>query len=201
MNEKKNYSGGITCEQFLFHEMRITAALLMQGLSCAEVQHKVYRENLFQYPTERTIKRIANACLKRIDAMESDELTAILANGSVSVAKQIALYAMMKQNSIVQDFMIYIIGEKYRTQDFVLTKKDMNLFFLDLQERVESTASWTDKTIGKIKQILLKILAECGYLENTKSEILQPVYLYLELEKELTNKGEFEMMTAFNYFI
>ena len=50
-----NYSGALTREQFLFHEMRITARLKLEGLSDRDVLTRVYNDNLFQYPTEKEI--------------------------------------------------------------------------------------------------------------------------------------------------
>lgn len=50
-------------------------------------------------------------------------------------AKQICLYAMMKQYRLVWDFMIMVIGENYRIRDDTFTQKDINVFFMQLQEQ------------------------------------------------------------------
>ena len=52
------YNGSLTREQFMFREMRIVARLYKNGLSNAEITDTVYRDNLFQYPTERVIKKL-----------------------------------------------------------------------------------------------------------------------------------------------
>ena len=111
--KKNNYSGGLTREQFLFYEIRITAQLVLEGYSRKEIIENIYTNNLFQFPTERTIKLIANACFIRIDALDSDELLHHLVQDGAEVGKQINLYAIMCENSIVRDFMIDVIGEKY----------------------------------------------------------------------------------------
>ena len=195
------YNGGLTREQFLFYEIKIVASLITQGFSRDEIAEKIIDENLFQFPTERMFKSITTCCFKRIDALASDNLTYLLANASADVAKQVNLYAMMKYNRIVWDFMITVIGEKYRTRDFSFSKKDMNLFFYRLQEQNDSVASWSDQTIAKIKQVLIKSLVECGYLENSKSEQLNPVYIVPELEDEIKAKNDFEALAAFNCFV
>ena len=59
----------LTREQFLPHEMRIVAALRMQGASDEQVIVRVKSENLFQYPTERMVANRATVCLRRLDAM------------------------------------------------------------------------------------------------------------------------------------
>ncbi len=119
------YNGSLTREQFLFYEIRTVAALLQQGLSRDEILEKIKQENLFQFPTERMISSIANTCFKRIDALESATLVFHLAIAPADVAKQINLYAMMKYNRIVWDFMTTVIAEKYRTQEFEFSKKDL----------------------------------------------------------------------------
>ena len=48
-------SGQITREQFLFYEMRTTAKLMADGLDDSEILLRIAEDNLFQYPTEKTI--------------------------------------------------------------------------------------------------------------------------------------------------
>ena len=194
------YNGGLTREQFLFFETKTLAKLLFEGKSIDEALFFIKQENLFQFPTERMIESIANSCYRRLQALESDTLIEVIATSSVDVAKQVNLYAMMKQNRIVWDFMTTVIGEKFRTQDFSFSKKDTSGFMFQLQEQNEDVATWSDSTIQKIKQVLVKILVECGYLDNTKSEILNPVYLYPELEEEIRDKNDLAALPAFNFF-
>ena len=194
------YNGGLTREQFLFYEIRIVAALVLQGLNREEILIKINEENLFQFPTERMINNITKACFRRIDALNSEALVEHLAFASVDVAKQINLYAMMKYNRIVWDFMCTVIAEKFRTQDFSFSKKDINLFFLRLQEQDEAVASWSDQTINKIKQVLVKSLCECGYIDSVKSETLNIVNIVPELEDVIKENNDFAALPAFNCF-
>jgi len=195
-----HYSGGLTREQFLFYEIRIVASLICQGKNRDEIQAEIFTENLFQFPTERTIRKIVNTCFRRIDALNSEELVQHLAESSVQVGKQINLYAIMCENSIVYDFMTEVIGEKFRSQELDFSQKDVNLFFMELVEKVPAVNDWSDSTIKKLKQVLVKFLVECEYLDNTKSEQLQPVYLYPELEESIRAKNDMDALTAFNCF-
>ena len=111
----KHYSGGLTREQSLFYEIRIVASLLYEGISRDEICHRIVQENLFQYPTERMVRTMTNICFKQIDALASKELIYHLANASAGIAKQINLYAIMRENGIVYDFMTNVISEKLRT--------------------------------------------------------------------------------------
>lgn len=195
-----DYNGGLTREQFLFYEIRVVAALLQQGLNRAEILEKIKRENLFQFPTERMISSIANTCFKRIDALESETLVYHLANAPADVARQINLYAMMKYNRIVWDFMTTVIAEKYMTREFEFSKKDLNLFFFRLQEQNDSVASWSNSTISKIKQVLTRSLVECGYLDSVRATKLNPVTIAPELEDEIRASSGTAALAAFNCF-
>ena len=139
-----DYNGSLTREQFLFFEIRVVASLIAEGLNRDEILKMIQEENLFQFPTERMISSIAGTCFKRIDALESETLVYQLANAPADVAKQINLYAMMRYNKVVWDFMTTVIAEKYRTQEFEFSKKDLNVFFFRLQEQNDTVASWSD---------------------------------------------------------
>ena len=197
---KNEYNGGLTREQFLFYEIRVVAALVADGISRSEIIERIKEDNLFQFLTERMIASIANTCFQRIDALNSDVLVELLAHAATDVAKQINLYAMMKYNRIVWDFMATVIGEKYRTQEFDFSKKDLNLFFFQLQEQNDTVASWSDGTINKIKQVLTKALVECEYLDSARSTQLNPVSITPELEDEIRANNDMVALAAFNCF-
>lgn len=194
------YNGGLTREQFLFFEIRIVASLLSQGLSREETVARIKAENLFQFPTERMISSIAGTCFRRIEALDSEVLVYHLANAPATAAKQINLYAMMKYNRIVWDFMTLVIAEKYRTREFDFSKKDLNVFFLRLRAKDASVASWSDGTIQKIKQVLTRALVECGYLDTPRSTRLNNVTIEPELEDEIRSVGDSAALPAFNCF-
>ena len=194
------YNGGLTREQFLFYEIRIVASLQLQGLSREEIVEEIKHANLFQFPTERMISSIAGTCFKRLDALGSETLVYHLANAPAEVAKQINLYAMMKYNRIVWDFMTTVIGEKFRTQELAFSGKDLNIFFFDLQEQNDTVASWRDSTINKIKQVLKRSLVECEYLDSVRATQLNLVFISPELEDEIRANHDLAALPAFNCF-
>lgn len=194
------YNGGLTREQFLYYEIRIVSSLCLEGYSREEIVKKITDENLFQFPTERMNASIAGTCFKRLDALDSQTLMYHLANAPAEVAKQINLYAMMKYNKIVWDFMTIVIGEKFRTQEFEFSRKDLNVFFLGLQEQNDTVASWSDSTIKKIKQVLTKMLVECEYIDTNKSTKLNAVSICPELEDEIRANNDLAALPAFNCF-
>lgn len=200
MNIPTEYKGAITREQFLFHEMRTIAKLALEGKSDNEIMDEVIRDNLFQYPTERTVKSIVKACLKRIHLLEDNNLVDTIAYGALDSARQVCLLAMMLQFRVVYEFMVTVIGEKYRLKDFSFSQRDLNVFFTRLQEQNDVVASWSDLTIKKIKQVLTKLLVDNEYLDNRKSEDLNNVLIDFGLKNALIENRKYDILSAFNYF-
>ena len=194
------YSGSLTAEQFLFYEIRIASKLYIQGISVDNAASKIREDNLFQYPTERQISRMTKACYRRLDALNNQILIQELSSAPVEIAKQINLYAIMRYNRLVWDFMIQVIGEKFRTQDFSFERKNLNTFFSRLQAQDDSVASWSDNTISKIKSVLVRFLVETEYLDHFKSTTLNPVFLCEELEQGIRENDDTEVLPAFNCF-
>lgn len=195
------YNGSLTREQFLFFEMRITAKLMTEGLSDDEVVVRIIEENLFQYPTERSVKKMARVCIERLNAMRDQSLVQAIASQSSEIAKQICLYAIMKYSKLVYEFMVTVIGDKYSSKDYSFGRIDLNVFFMRLQEQDDDVASWSDATIQKIKQVITRMLVETEYIDNTKSDHLNPIWLNPILENVLQERGETEVLKAFNYFL
>ncbi len=187
----------ITREQFLFNEMRIVAKLLCEGKNDKEIIDEVVNNNLFQFPTEKMIDNICKVCLARFHAVDSNELISIVAHDPSDVAKQACLYIMMNYYRIVRDFMITVIGEKFRTKDMSFTKMDINSFFTRMQEQNDTVASWSDSTISKSKQVLKKLLIDNGYLDNLKSETLNTILLDFSVKEAIEHIGDREVLIAF----
>jgi hypothetical protein len=194
------YNGNLTAEQFLFYEMRIVSKLYINGNSTEDIIEHVQRDNLFQYPTERKNSRMVRACVKRLIALNNEKLVCELANAPVETAKQINLYAMMCVNRLIREFLIDLIGEKYRQQDFSYTKKDINVFFSQLREQNDEIAAWGEQTIAKLKQVLTKCLIEVEMLDNVRDTTLNPIFISAELERGIRENNDLTVLAAFNCF-
>lgn len=194
------YTASFTREQFMFYEMRITAQLMLDGKTDVEIIEEVLNNNLFQYPTEKSSKRMTRACLKRLKILDNTQLIDIIANGAYDSSKQVCLLAMMKQYRVINEFFITVIGEKYRLKDFSLSKRDLNIYFSRIQEQDDKVASWSVSTISKLKQVLLKLLVDIGYLDNTKSEKLNYVLIDFNLKHILIDNKDYATLSAFNCF-
>ena len=174
--QESGYKASLTREQFLFHEMRIVAKQMVQGEDLASMIQIIAANNLFQYPTERMTAGMVRACYRRLNLLNSEH------------------------NRLVWDFMVTVIGEKYRNQDFSYGKLDMTSFFIRLQEQNDAIADWSESTVKKLKSVLNRILRENDYLDSIKAGHLNPVWLYPELENVILTNGDQAVLPAFNRF-
>ena len=198
MNGNSDYYGGITAEQFLFYEIRIAAKFYLESVPVEDAIKKIKEENLFQYPTERSTSRMVKSCYKRLDALDNYQLRYALAFSPSNIAKQINLYAIMRWNRIVWDFMTKVIATKYKNLDLNFSKADLNRFFAELQDENEAISKWSESTISKLKMVLVKMLVETQFLESTRSTTLKPIIISDELENGIRTNNDFAALAAFN---
>lgn len=153
-----------------------------------------------EYPTERIIKNNASACYRRLSLLGDHSLIEAIANQSFETTKQIVLYAIMKDNLLVWEFMATVIGEKYRVQDFSYGRSVLNNYFLRLQEQNDVIASWSDSTISKLKSVIGRLLIETEYINDFKADHLNPVWLNPLLENVIRSNHDEVILPAFNCF-
>ena len=125
-------------------------------------------------------------------------VTEALVSGTVSEAKQAAMIAMMRQSQLLAEFMVTVIGTKYRTLDLTLTRKDLNVFFHNLQQSDEVVGSWSESTINKLKVVFRTCLREAGYIHGIGNDKLSPVFLPEEFIRDLKDAGLSLWLQAFN---
>ncbi|MDO5049556.1 MAG: DUF1819 family protein [Actinomycetaceae bacterium] len=188
----------ITRDQWLLRETRIIADLRLQGLDEKAVTAKVTSENLFQYGKLTSVKEVARACHRRIEAVESDEIVRIVAYGHLEASAQANLYMMMCTYPLVHHFMLTEIGRRFADLDYSFTKVDMNAYFTKLEEEYVNFASASDGTIAKLKQVLRRCLVESGMLAHRTSERLIPPILDLDVRDAIEAKGDTQALVAFN---
>ena len=213
----KTVRGGVlTREQFLLAEMRIVAALRLQGVDDDAIAQRVKRENLFQYPTERMLANRARVCTCRLDALVPTEgecaarginpqaaadaasaITRFIAEGPHDQAAQANMYAMMCRYDIVREFMLVEIAERMMAFDYTLTAADLDAFMVRFQMQYADAASWSDATVKRIKGTLRGCLKEAGLIAGPRSTTLTPLFIDADLQAAIEALGDVAVIPAF----
>lgn len=203
MTAPATYRGTITREQWLVDETRVIARLMVEeGLTNdAELIERVTSQNLFQYPTEREQASIARACARRLCSLSDDPQTReraidLVAHGTPDQLNQTNLYAMMRDNRVVWDFMLCLVARKFEALDSTLHRYEIVDFLEGLRTQSAKVATWSDATLNKARQVLTACLANCG-MYNRKTEQLVPLFLDFELEMCIRANGDEAALRAF----
>ena len=192
------YSAALTREQFLFRETRIVAQLIENGLTDEAIYRKIATENLFQLPTEKSARSLARPCVRRLRGLDDARAVQAIAHQPAAVARQLCLYAMMRDSRLTAEFMIKVIGGKYRHHDKNFSRADIRVFFLHLAEPNDQVAAWSEATIGKLGSVLMNILLQNGYLASPRAKELQPVILHPAVRDAIERHHDEWMLPAFH---
>ncbi len=110
MPRKLKYSSNIKDKGLLGKELKLAAELYCQDNSFEKISEMSIDENIFQVNTERRRKEMAECIIVR---KYLDEFTLRrIAEGTIFLANTLSLYAMMKTNPLVFDFMNEVYREK-----------------------------------------------------------------------------------------
>lgn len=195
MKDKMKYTATLTSDAFLYYEFKQVLRLKAEGLSDNEIRKKVIEENLFQYKSRRSLSRLLSSVMRRVKVLD-DYLVKLALRDSMDTGKIINLYTIMKTSRLFYEFMNEVIREKFNCNDLILEKRDINEFFTHKAEQSEIVANWSEDTIAKLKQVILKILKESGILEDTKIGKLNRLIISAELKNYLIKNGDRDYIIA-----
>ncbi|MEN6390808.1 MAG: DUF1819 family protein [Syntrophomonas sp.] len=189
------YSARLTGTSYLFFEMRIVADLMLKGLSKTDIDELVREQNLFQYRTPRSIKKRLGAIFTRLEVLDQQLLT-MLAHGDTQNAKLVALYSILKTDTLFFEFCIEVLREKYLTNQESIDVVDFRNFFSHKGEQSTVVLSWHEYTVYKLRQVYTRILRESGLLKGAKKLTISPTVMDLGLKNHLRQIGEEQFVLA-----
>lgn len=165
MPRKLKYSSNIKDKGLLGKELKTAAELYCQGNSYEKIVELSINENVFQVNTERRRKEMADCIVVRMKYLDDFSLRRI-AEGTIFLANTLSLYAMMKTNPLVYDFMNEVYREKAELMINRITDADMNQFMDVKAQQIEAVANWTDGNKEKVRGALRNALIEAGALRD-----------------------------------
>ena len=117
-------------------------------------------------------------CINASDLMELEKIKpgmkgigyTVVENSNIETSKIIVLYAIIKNDRLFFEFMNEVYKEKLLLRDLFIRDKDFNMFFQSKRQQSERVDSWTEYTFKKLKQVYIRILFECGLIENQRGD-------------------------------
>ncbi len=183
------YRADITAGALKVPESRRIADLLLQGTNDMGWKDALYDRNILQTRSPKTATRLALLLRGRLELMEAD-LWKLVRDGSGTVATHACLAAAVKHSTLLGDFLDLVVQEQYQCYAVALSNKLWEDYIVDCRGRDPDMPRWSDSTIARLRSSVFQILAQAGYVENTRTLKLQTVHMASQVLDYLTEHHE-----------
>ena len=183
------YRADITAGSLKVSQSRIIADLLLRGIDKRGWDQAVLNKNVLQTRSPETAKRFARLIRRRLETMEAS-LWRFVRDGTGTVATHAVLAAAVKHSFLLGDFLDLVVREHYRLFSATLSNRCWEAYLDDCRGRDPDMPIWNESTRKRLQSSVFQILAQGGYIENTRSKQLQTVHIasqvlhYLERHNE-----------------
>ena len=183
------YTSSITASGLRLRESRIVAELLLGRPTRDEWRKAIVDRNVLQAHSSATARRVSSLLRARLEPLGEGGWT-MLRDGDRDLATQTCFAGAVKNSRLLGDFLDITIREQLT----LFAKQLEPRFWLDYiagcRGRDPDMADWSDETVAKLRSAVFSMLAEAGYVANTRTLMLQNVFLDPSLVGYLRDRGE-----------
>lgn len=185
------YKADITAGALKLPESRVIADLLMRNVDIEGWKNAIVTKNVLQARNPATARRLAKLIRGRLETM-GPNLWKLVRDGKGSVATHAVFAAAVKHSPLLGDFLDIVVREQYRLFSTALT----NTMFTDYLEgcwaRDPDMPQWNESTRRRLRSSVFQMLAQAGYVANTRSLNLRNVHIAVQVLDYLkTNREEY----------
>jgi len=183
------YKADITAGALKLPESRHIADLLLRRVNAEGWNDAIVQQNILQARRPATARRLTTLIRSRLETMGPD-LWKLVRDGKGSVATHALFATAVKHSPLLGDFLKLVVGEQYRLFGSALSKKLFDDYLEGCRERDSDMPLWNETTRRRLRSSVFQMLAQAGYIENTKSLKLQSVLIadqvlgYLKANRE-----------------
>ena len=172
----EDYSAKLTAEPFLYNETKIIARFLIDGEDFDALKKRNIEENLIQHKKIGSVKRTNTPIFRRLKVMNK-ELLEDFVYSDIENSKYILLYAIMKTDKLVRDFVIEVYKDKLLMRKEYIEKFDIDNWYEEKCILSDTLKNRTESTTAKLKQVIMKIMQDSGLVikEKNRFKIVRPL--------------------------
>lgn len=183
------YTASLTRTTLRLRETRIIADMLLQNTDSSTWKDALYTQNVLQMKSVKTIQDVSLVLKARLETMTAP-LWQMVRDGAQDQATQATLAASIKHSRLLGDFMDITIREQRALFAKHLEPRLWLDYIAGCRGRDPDMPLWSDATIAKLRSSAFSMLAEAGYFKDTRSLVMQNVFVDSELASYLTDRGE-----------
>lgn len=183
------YTATITTASLRLRESRIIADLLLQAVSDDAWNKAMLDQNLLQMGSAVSIKRISRLLRARLELLGPGAWK-MVRDGDRIQATQAVFAGAVKNSRLLGDFMDITLREQRASFAKKLEYRMWNDYIAGCLGRDPDMPHWSDATVARLRSAVFSMLAEAGYLKDTRSLLLQNVFVDAQLAAYLRACGE-----------
>ena len=183
------YTATITTASLRLRESRIIADLLLQAVSNDAWNKAMLDQNLLQMGSAVSIKRISRLLRARLELLGPGAWK-MVRDGDRIQATQAVFAGAVKNSRLLGDFMDIMLREQRASFAKKLEYRMWNDYIAGCLGRDPDMPHWSDATVARLRSAVFSMLAEAGYLKDTRSLLLQNVFVDAQLAAYLRACGE-----------
>lgn len=172
----EDYSAKLTGEPFLYNETKTIGRYLLDGENEQELKKRNVEENLIKHKKTGSIQRVNSPIFRRLKVMDKEMLEEFVFS-DIETSKYILLYAIMKTDKLVRDFVIEVYKDKLYMRKEYIEKFDIDNWYEEKCILSKTLRERTESTSAKLKQVIMKILQDSGLVikEKDRFKIVRPL--------------------------
>ena len=128
-----------------------------------ETAQIVKEQNLLQSRTGSRTVRTLRELTQRLKKL-SDEQLELLVEGNLQEQKYLLWFAVCKTYSLIQEFAIEVLHEKFMSLNLSVSQLDYDAFFNRKADWNEELESITASTKSKLREVIFRMLREAGLI-------------------------------------
>ena len=183
------YRADITAGSLKVPESREVAALLLSNAVEAQWHEAIHDKNVLQARNPATARRLLLLIRGRLELMQPP-LWRLVRDGSMEIATHAVFAAAVKHSHLLGDFLDLVVRDQYRMLAERLTNPMWEGYIEQCRERDPEMPQWSDSTVARLRSSVFQMLAQAGYLADTRTRKLETVRLASEVLTYLRDHGE-----------
>jgi hypothetical protein len=184
-----NYRADITAGALKLPETRVIADLLLSHIDPEGWNEAIVTKNVLQARNPATARRLTQLIRGRLELM-GPELWTLVRDAKGEVATQAVFASAVKHSRLLGDFLQIVVAEQYRLFSMALTNKLWDEHLQACRERDSDMPLWSETTSRRLRSSVFQMLAQVGYIDNTRSLRLKTVHLADQVVHYLRTNNE-----------
>jgi len=183
------YTSTISSTPLRLRETRIIADLLLRNVTDQAWREAIEIQDVLQLGSVVAAVRSSKILRARLEPL-GEGLWQMVRDGELLQATQAAFAGAIHHSRLLGDFMDIAIREQRALFAKNLEPRSWTDYIAGCRGRDPDMPHWGDATVAKLRSVVFSMLAEAGYLKDTRTLLLQNVFVDPPLAVYLRDRRE-----------